>query len=213
MSEKVLCVERSDFESLLRSFHAPVPGNTTVYVHGITPHQWSGLSVPFGFVGRDECETDDGLKQMIPYVVIRHAGKYLAYSRTGQSGEKRLVGRKSIGIGGHINQSDLEDGGTQTLSAILRSCAAREVKEELGADVPAGAFQFRGILYSALDDVSRKHFGIVMLADLNPGEISRPEETLARLEWKTPFELHRERRDYETWSGFLAMHLMRHKDL
>lgn len=212
MSEQVLCVPQDAFESLLKSFGAPVPGNTTVYVHGVTPERWRDFSVPYSFVGRDECETDDGRKQMIPYVVIRHAGKYLAYSRTGQSGEKRLVGRRSIGIGGHINPSDVPDGGAP-LSAVLRLCAAREVREELGADVPQDAFQFRGIIYSALDDVSRKHFGIVTLADLDPGAIRQPENTLTTLEWRTPFELHRARRDFETWSSFLILHLFRQKGL
>ena len=124
MFEPVLCVTKNDFESLFQSLHAPVPGNTTVYVHGVTPQQWRDLSVPYAFVGRDACETDDDLKQMIPYVIVRHGGKYLAYSRTSQSGEKRLVGKRSVGIGGHINPTDVPDG-DPPLNAILRRCAAR----------------------------------------------------------------------------------------
>ena len=210
MTEKVLCVEQAAFSDLLQSLGAPVSVTTTIYVHGITPEGWRSLSVPFRFEQRSACETDDSLKQMIPYVIVRHAGKYLTYARTDQSGEKRLVGKKSIGIGGHINQSDTgpEEG---KLNTILRNCAAREVKEELGVEVPAGNFEFRGILYSAMDDVSRKHFAIVMLIDLDPGAIKQPENTLTKLEWRTSFELHRARRDYEIWSGFLAMHLMQHR--
>lgn len=212
MFEPVLCVTKNDFESLFQSLHAPVPGNTTVYVHGVTPQQWRDLSVPYAFVGRDACETDDDLKQMIPYVIVRHGGKYLAYSRTSQSGEKRLVGKRSVGIGGHINPTDVPDG-DPPLNAILRRCAAREIKEELGADVSADALTFRGIIYSAMDDVSRKHVGIVTLADLDPGAIRQPENTMTTLEWQTPFELHRARRDYETWSSFLILHLFRKKEL
>ena len=210
MPEKVLCIEEAAFSELLQSFNAPATVSTTIYIHGITPEQWRNLSVPFRFEDRSVCETDDSLKQMIPYVILRHAGKYLTYTRTNQSGEKRLIGKKSIGLGGHINPSDQDDG---TLSATLRRCAAREVQEELGTEIPADAFELRGILYSAMDDVSRKHFGIVTLADLDPGAIRQPENTLTTLEWKTPFELHRARRDYETWSSFLAMHLMRYKEL
>ena len=210
MPEKVLCVEQAAFRGLFQSLGVPAAVTTTIYIHGITPEQWRSLSVPFRFVDRSVCETDDSLKQMIPYVILRHAGRYLTYTRTNQSGETRLAGKKSIGLGGHINPSD-QDGGT--LLAALRRCAAREVLEELGAAIPTDAFEFRGILYSAMDDVSRKHFAAVALAGLDPSAIRRPEHTLTALEWKTPFELHRARRDYETWSSFLAMHLMRHKEL
>ena len=189
MFEPVLCVTKNDFESLFQSLHAPVPGNTTVYVHGVTPQQWRDLSVPYAFVGRDACETDDDLKQMIPYVIVRHGGKYLAYSRTSQSGEKRLVGKRSVGIGGHINPTDVPDG-DPPLNAILRRCAAREIKEELDTDIAVDGF-FTNVQYDYPDfhldmDVFRCHV-IGGRLEVNPEihgeEAFIPKESLLDEPW------------------------------
>ena len=46
-------------------------------------------------------------KQLIPYVIMTHDGKYLTYVRGKRAGETRLVGNRSIGIGGHINPSTI----------------------------------------------------------------------------------------------------------
>ena len=184
----------------------------SIYVAGVTAETWTNLSVPFGFTPRDECENDDSFKQMIPYIVVKHGGKYLTYSRTNQSGEKRLVGKKSIGIGGHINQSDLPEGQHQ-LDAIIRNCIIREVKEELGVDLPTNRFFVGGILYNPADDVSRKHFGVVAQACIEPETIRQPENTMTRLEWKPAFDLFRERNEYETWSKYLIEQIMAHEGL
>ena len=58
------------------------------------------------FMPRAEAEVDATHKQLIPYVMMASQGKYLSYVRGKQGGEKRLVGNRSIGIGGHINPAD-----------------------------------------------------------------------------------------------------------
>ena len=58
------------------------------------------------FVPRSAAEEDPTLKQLIPYAVFLHGGKILHYTRGAKSGEKRLVAKSSIGIGGHINDTD-----------------------------------------------------------------------------------------------------------
>jgi predicted NUDIX family phosphoesterase len=58
------------------------------------------------FMERPAAENDPTHKQLIPYAVFHHAGRYLTYTRGGSSGEKRLVAKRSIGIGGHINPID-----------------------------------------------------------------------------------------------------------
>jgi predicted NUDIX family phosphoesterase len=58
------------------------------------------------YVPRSVAEDDPSLKQIIPYVLVRRADTYLHYVRGKGSGEKRLVAKGSIGIGGHINHRD-----------------------------------------------------------------------------------------------------------
>jgi predicted NUDIX family phosphoesterase len=58
------------------------------------------------FMPRGEVETKPEFKQLIPYVVMGCDGSYLSYVRGKRAGETRLVGNRSIGIGGHINPVD-----------------------------------------------------------------------------------------------------------
>ena len=55
------------------------------------------------FMERPTAELDPTHKQLIPYSIFHHAGRLLCYTRGGKSGEKRLVAKRSVGIGGHIN--------------------------------------------------------------------------------------------------------------
>ena len=212
MAEKVLCIDEHELINLFEKVNAHLKIDKPMYVKGVTAELWTNLSVPFGFIPRDECENDNTFKQMIPYIIVNHGGRYLTYSRTDQSGEKRLVGLKSIGIGGHINQSDLPEGDHQ-LDAIIRNCIVREVQEELGVFLPRERYTVRGLLYAPVDDVSRKHFGVVALADIEPDVIVQPENTMTRLEWKPALDLFRTRDEYETWSKHLIEYAMAHEEL
>ena len=58
------------------------------------------------FVPRSRAEEDPTFKQIIPYAVFTSGEKILHYVRGAKSGEKRLVSKGSIGIGGHINDND-----------------------------------------------------------------------------------------------------------
>ncbi len=58
------------------------------------------------FMPRPQAEKDPSFKQLIPYVIMTCDGKYLSYVRGKRAGETRLVAKRSIGIGGHINPTD-----------------------------------------------------------------------------------------------------------
>ena len=97
-SEQVLVVRRSLFDRL-GSFHglnAEISRYLPVFLE-------EGNHF---FVPRAEAEEDPSLKQLIPYVVVTSGGKLLHYRRGSGSGEKRLLKKGSIGIGGHINDGD-----------------------------------------------------------------------------------------------------------
>src|SRR5947207_1946408 len=58
------------------------------------------------FLPRAQAETDPSHKQIIPYALIAHGDTVLHYVRGKKAGEQRLVAKGSIGIGGHMNDTD-----------------------------------------------------------------------------------------------------------
>src|ERR1700747_1930264 len=81
------------------------------------------------FLPRSQAENDPTQKQIIPYVILAFKEKVLYYVRGKKAGEKRLVAKGSIGIGGHMNESD------ESLFAwdenAYRAGVEREVNEEI----------------------------------------------------------------------------------
>jgi len=55
---------------------------------------------------RAQAEDDPSHKQIIPYALFRHNGKFINYMRSKSGGESRLHAKRSMGIGGHINPVD-----------------------------------------------------------------------------------------------------------
>ena len=90
------------------------------------------------FRPRSQAEQDPEFKQLIPYVLIQKEDRWLHYVRGKASGEKRLVHRGSIGIGGHINPGDesLFHRGREFYEAALQ----RELSEE---NLAGGGFPHR----------------------------------------------------------------------
>src|SRR4051794_9770176 len=75
------------------------------------------------FLPRDQAEHDPTFKQLIPYLVLRHAGRVFHYRRRG-GGESRLASRRSVGIGGHVTDADGPAAGA------YRAGLLRELREE-----------------------------------------------------------------------------------
>lgn len=156
------------------------------------------------FEPRSRAETNPDLKQIIPYAVFRHGGKILHYTRGASSGEKRLVAKSSIGIGGHINDTD------ETLFsfdlAAYHTAVRREIAEELKL---GGGFTERavGLINDDSTEVGRVHLGVVHIVDLESDEVGAGEKAISRIGFATPAELAARREEFETWSQILIDHL------
>ena len=149
---------------------------------------------------RNEMENDERWKQIIPYVLVRYNGNYLAYHRTKMAGEKRLQGKMSIGIGGHV-ESD-RDG---SMMVGMKN----EILEELA--LPSNPYSwesrlaFSGILWENLSEVGRVHTGVVFVLTLNP-EMSVPQSKDPALDidnWYKPQHLMEKLKSgakFEHWS-------------
>lgn len=142
------------------------------------------------FMNRAKAEKDPTYKQIIPYTLIRHDGKFLAYRRSSTGGEGRLHNKWSIGFGGHINP---EDDASGSLQAAIGMCMAREMTEELEwteqEALVCAEYKETGLLYDPSNDVGKVHFGVVMSVmlppDFNPDSVKIAEDAIAEIKWVT----------------------------
>ena len=190
--EQVLVVERkvleqvgtfqgltSDVESYLRALFAP----------GV-----------LRFMPRPQAEVDPSHKQLIPYVIMSHAGKYLSYVRGRRAGEARLVGNRSIGIGGHINPADdMPLFNADFYETTYLNAVEREVAEEVCVEANH-TDSIVGLLNDDSNEVGSVHLGVVHHWTLDSPAVSKREQMITQMAFMTPSELHELRDTLETWS-------------
>ena len=149
------------------------------------------------FFPRAQAENDPAYKQIIPYVLLAFQDRVLHYVRGKKAGEQRLVAKGSIGIGGHMNESD------ESLFAwdeqAYRAGVEREVNEEIKIDT-----QFQDRIVALLNDdtteVGRVHLGIVHVFRLAQQKVEKREAMITNLAFLTKAELLNRRESLETWS-------------
>lgn len=151
------------------------------------------------YVARSAAEDDPSLKQIIPYVLIRRGNRLLHYVRGKGSGEKRLVAKGSIGIGGHINPHD------EDLFRTGLECYEEAVRRELHEELRIDAHPATRIVALINDDstpVGQVHFGVVHVCELGDEDVSRGEACITDLRFLTLDELTARRDRLESWSQF-----------
>jgi predicted NUDIX family phosphoesterase len=194
--EMILVVRRSLLESL-------------GIFHGFTPELDRYLPSLLArennfFAPRSAAENDSSLKQIIPYALISGQGKILRYKRGKASGEKRLVSKGSIGIGGHMNDQD------EGLFALDRDAylagVQREIDEEIQIPNPR-SHRIVGLINDDSTEVGRVHLGVVHVVELSVPEAAKRESAITEVGFLTPRELQAERETLETWSQICLDHL------
>jgi predicted NUDIX family phosphoesterase len=125
------------------------------------------------FRRRADMEGEPSMKQIIPYLIVRHGARLFVFQRTAAGGEPRLHGKFSIGVGGHITRADVE-GAIDPLAAGLR----RELEEELRI---GGTWRVRlvGVLNDDTNAVGQVHFGLVHVVEVASTDVAvREHHTL-----------------------------------
>ncbi len=189
LDENVLVIRRSLFDHF---------GN----FHGLNfePEKYLEALLSRGnnfFLPRAQAENDPAYKQIIPYALLSFENKVLYYVRGKKAGEKRLVAKGSIGIGGHMNETD------ESLFAwneqAYRAGVEREVSEEIKIDT-----QFEDRIVALLNDdtteVGRVHLGIVHVFKLAEPKVEKREAMITNVAFLTKAELMARRESLETWS-------------
>ncbi len=158
------------------------------------------------FMPRSRAEADPAYKQLIPYVIMTHGGKYLSYIRGKRAGETRLVGRRSIGIGGHIDPVD----DMPLFDLDFRDAYFTAVKREVAEEVSVEADYEDRVVALLNDDsteVGQVHLGIVHHWTLESAKVSKREQMITQMAFMSPAELQAVRDSLETWSRLCLDHL------
>jgi predicted NUDIX family phosphoesterase len=149
------------------------------------------------FMPRSQVEKDPSYKQLIPYVIMSCGGKYLSYVRGSRAGEKRLVGNRSIGIGGHINPVD--DVSLLGIFETYLEAVEREVAEEVNVET-RHSDRIAALLNDDSNEVGQVHLGIVHHWKLLEPKVSKKEQMITQMSFMTVGELQAVRDTMETWS-------------
>ncbi len=137
------------------------------------------------FLERTVAEHDFQHKQAIPYVVIRHDDRYLLMRRTSRQTESRLHHKYSLGIGGHVNPTDLTSGkGEDVISAGMR----RELEEEILVE-SVESCELVGVINDDSTEVARVHMGLVYLLKAASPRYTIVEHDKYTAMWCTPAQL------------------------
>ena len=194
--EHILVIKRSLFDELgaFQGFN----GDATRYLDAILA---PGANF---FLPRAPAENDPSHKQIIPYSIFHHAGRYLIYTRGGKSGEKRLVAKRSIGIGGHINPHDEREDSLARTTYL--NGVEREMDEELRI---AGSHTQKviGLINDDSNEVGQVHLGVVHLFDLESDDVASNEDAIQDIEFLSLDELDAMKDRLETWSQICVAHL------
>lgn len=120
------------------------------------------------FIPRAAAENDPTYKQIIPYLVFRHEDSLFLMQRQAKTRETRLQSRFSLGIGGHIRETDI-------IGTDIAGWAKREFEEEVAYN---GTFTIKplGALNDDSNEVGMVHLGIVYLLEGDSPNINVKEE-------------------------------------
>jgi len=170
----------------------------------------------FLFLPRGRAEDDPNFKQLIPYVVMKHRDHVFHYTRGQGAGEKRLRALRSIGIGGHINPTDLQSTPhapreeivtrSVTTTMVYRQGMLREVEEEIALG-SAYKESCLGFINDDATPVGQVHLGIVHVFELETPAVEKREADLTQTGFAAIGSLMEELDTFETWSQFVLAEL------
>lgn len=139
-------------------------------------------------------ENDPSFKQIIPYLVVTHQGQHFVLQRRSTASEQRLANKLSLGVGGHLRQTDLNG------STVL-DWAMREWREEVTYQGTFSAHVI-GLLNDERDDVGTVHLGCVIKIEVHSPNISVRSE-LKSGSFMTFDQCMQEFALFESWSQLL----------
>lgn len=176
-------------------------------VHGYIPTLLNPQSNCF--ILRSEAESNRSYKQIIPYVVLRYQDSVFTYVRGKKSSESRLVAMRSIGVGGHIEQSD------QNLFSSDMDMYVDAMKREVNEEVMVQTTLVDHIVALINDDsteVGKVHLGIMHIWDLAEPKVTKKEGLITQAGFMAIDDLKAKSDELETWSQ-IALQVLQDKQV
>lgn len=185
-------------------------------VQGIFPFNLDKVSSEdFHFINRKIVDSDKELyknmayyfPQILPYIAVTDGeGKYLSYSRNGT--ETRLHGSRSIGVGGHVDITDMYDTEYNLVNNILETITQstlRELEEEANIVYDSASPNVithicNKVIVDTSNPVGKVHVGLFTTL-VYPH--AQPQEELHDPQWLTVDELKASIDEYENWSKLI----------
>ena len=195
MTEEILCFPSSVLDDLGR--FQGVSTEVDKYFPAIVDN-WR-------YVPRLKAEDDPALKQVIPYVIFVHGLSVFSYRRGVKGSESRLREKRSIGIGGHIEDVDRTLWRKDEIG--YHEAMLREVSEEVEIEWSCCTEACVGLINDDSNDVGAVHFGVVHVVTLDRPEIRKKESVVTD---SGLLSIHKAQRDidrYETWSQLCLKHI------
>lgn len=159
-----------------------------------------------------DVEENTSFIQPIPYIVFKNSkGEYLLFKRI--TGDDRLVGGLTLGVGGHIDTEDLDIEVTNAPGMNFRNLVDSSITREVQEEVPWLSDQLKNLspwptalIYSKDTPVSMVHMGFVYSIQV-PDDFEFPttlssEELSMEPRWYSELELRK--MDLEDWSAKLV---------
>ena len=139
-------------------------------------HDYESLVLNQHKIGRrGDLENNPSHKQPIGYMMVVNSEtkKVYAYQRSVKDkdyGEKRLQGKWSWGVGGHIEPHDIGNGNP------IRESMLRELNEEINIIGKIKNINVLGYINDDSDPVGKVHFGILYLVEIDGNATPRGKE-------------------------------------
>lgn len=199
MSEEVLVLRRELFPSLPRC--------------GIFPNGefFFEILLRAEFLNRDEAEQNPSYKQLIPYSILRYEESVFHYKRSAWTKESRLHGLYSLGVGGHVNKSDVLPLWKKDKIMAIELARDRELREEFWIE-HLGQPRLIGLLNDDSNEVGLVHLGVIYEYWLQSPNIKPREKRyhirygFVPVEELIPRKENKEK--YESWSRIIIEHYL-----
>ena len=156
MQEQILVVSSSKLFESHPAWHGIDGDQIESMLATIIQHQES--------MQRSLAEANQSYKQIISYMIFTFDGQLFVMQRKNKPNEPVLANKLSIGIGGHMTQTDIQ-------GETLFDWVSREFQEEVFYE---GNLQMRtiGFLNDDSNEVGQRHLGLVILLKGDNGNIA-----------------------------------------
>ena len=202
VEEKVLVVPASLVISAMSKEAETLEGtcifkDSIVDVMKVCDSSWS-------FKNREDVEEDCSFLQVVPYVILKCGDDIMFYRRGKRGGERRLTGKYSVGIGGHVCIDDV----SETFMSTYFNGMTRELNEEImipgimNRGSPYTLVLPNSMILDLSTEVGRVHLGMVYILPVQDQRVISIDAAVENIQFRTLSYLRSGELEFENWSKF-----------